>query len=60
MPFDIRASMFSVRQALFFGVVASGSVAVGEAVDQLPIVNVRLGPPANALPQVAAEIFTDR
>ena len=56
MPFDIRASMFSVRQALFFGVVASGSVAVGEAVDQLPIVNVRLGPPANALPQVAAEI----
>ena len=49
-------SMFSVRQALIFSVVASGRVVVGDTIDQLPIVNVRLGPPANALPQVAAEI----
>lgn len=41
---------------MFLGVVASGHVAVGEAIDELPIVNVRLSPPANALPQVAAEI----
>ena len=48
--------MFCVRQSLIFSVVAFGHVAVGETVDQLPIVNVRLSPPANALPQVAAEI----
>ena len=48
--------MFSVLQALTFSVVVSGHVVAGDAADQLPIVNVRLGPPANALPQVAAEI----
>jgi predicted transcriptional regulator len=48
--------MQSIRQALLFCVLTSGRVAVGEAIDQLPIVNVRLGPPANAQPQVAAEI----
>lgn len=46
--------MPSFRQALIS--IAVGRLAVGEEVDQLPIVNVRLGPPANALPQVAAEI----
>lgn len=48
--------MLSVCQALIFSVAASGHVAVGESTGQLPIVNVRLGPPANAQPQVAAEI----
>ena len=48
--------MFCVRQSLIFSVVAFGHIAAGDAVDQLPIVNVRLSPPANALPQVAAEI----
>ena len=48
--------MLSVCQVLIFGIAASGHVAVGESTDQLPIVNVRLGPPANAQPQVAAEI----
>ena len=48
--------MFSICQTLIFGVVASGKLATGQAIDQLPIVNVRLSPPANALPQVAAEI----
>ena len=44
------------RQALIFTVVAEGRLVMGQTSDQLPIVNVRLGPPANALPQVAAEI----
>ena len=44
------------RQALIFTVVAEGKLLMGQTSDQLPIVNVRLGPPANALPQVAAEI----
>ena len=48
--------MLSLRQALLFSVATSGRVVAGEAIDQLPIVNVRLGPPANAQPQVAAEI----
>ena len=45
-----------MRKLLIFGVVASSKLATGQAIDELPIVNVRLGPPANALPQVAAEI----
>ena len=48
--------MFSLRQALLFSVATSGRAVAGEAIDQLPIVNVRLDPPANAQPQVAAEI----
>ena len=48
--------MCSIRQAVFCIVVTSGRVAIGQSVDQVPVVSVRLGPPANALPQVAAEV----
>ena len=48
--------MSLIRQALIASVVASGHLATGQEIDQLPIVNVRLNPPVNALPQVAAEI----
>ena len=48
--------MSSMCKTLIFGVVASSKLATGQTVDELPIVNVRLGPPTNALPQVAAEI----
>ena len=48
--------MSPIRHSLVFSVVALGRLVIGQAIDELPIVNVRLGPPANALPQVAAEI----
>ena len=48
--------MSPIRHSFVFSVVALGRLVIGQAIDELPIVNVRLGPPANALPQVAAEI----
>lgn len=48
--------MLYIRKAFIYSVVASGCVSAAESADDLPIVNVRLGPPANAQPQVAAEI----
>lgn len=48
--------MVLMRRALLVGIAASGHFAIGQEIDQLPIVNVRLKPPVDALPQVAAEI----
>jgi len=48
--------MVLMRRALLVSVAASGHLAIGQEIDQLPIVNVRLKPPVDALPQVTAEI----
>jgi hypothetical protein len=49
-------AMSLFRQTVIFSVMSSGRLVIGQAIGQQPIVNVRLGPPANALPQVGAEI----
>jgi len=51
---DFRISMFNIRKALMYSAVP---FAIAEATRQLPIVNVRLGPPTNPQPQVSAEIL---
>jgi len=48
--------MSLIRQTLMVVAAACGHLAIGQEIDQLPIVNVRLKPPANSLPQVVAEI----
>lgn len=48
--------MLCIRNVLFCSAIASVCLARAEASEQLPIVNVRLGPPTNPQPQVAAEI----
>ena len=48
--------MVLMRWALLVSFAASGHLAIGQEIDQLPIVNVRLKPPVDALPQVTAEI----
>ena len=53
---DSLSAMSLCRRALIFSAMSAGRLVIGQAIDQQPIVNVRLGPPANALPQVGAEI----